>query len=454
MRHSLRSKSITTFCFLLGLFSVPLLAGELKVGAFAVDATPPVGAPLAYDPMVGVNTQLSCRGIVLLGNGKPIVMCALDWIGISGAGNTVFREQLAAAVGTDPARVAVHTLHQHDAPRCDFSAESLLAQHGHGGIGFDPVHARQVIQQAADAAQKAMKEARVVTHLGLGEGEVLEVASNRRLLGDDGRVRATRWTATKDPALRAAPVGVIDPMVKLICFYHGEQPIVALTYYACHPQSYYRTGLASVDFPGLARGQRQEATDTMHVHFNGAGGNIGAGKWNDGSKPNRKVLADKLAAGMKKAWDNLDIAPVRAEDVRWDVEPVLLPIASHLDAESLKQKLAAADTEVGARFAAAKALAWMRRCEAKDPILIGCLRLGKARVLHMPGELFVEYQLAAQKMDPKAFVAMAAYGDYSPGYIGTQVAYGEGGYETSARASRVDENVEQVLMGAMRKLLQ
>jgi hypothetical protein len=79
--------------------------------------------------------------------------------------------------------------------------------------------------------------------------------------------------------------------------------------------------------------------------------------------------------------------------------------------------------------------------------------LKNARVLHMPGELFVEYQLAAQKLRPDLFVAMAAYGDYSPGYIGTEIAYGQGGYEASARASRVAPEVEGVLMGAVEKLL-
>ena len=38
----------------------------------------------------------------------------------------------------------------------------------------------------------------------------------------------------------------------------------------------------------------------------------------------------------------------------------------------------------------------------------------------MPGELFVEYQLAAQNMRPNEFVTMAAYGDYGPGDIGTK----------------------------------
>jgi hypothetical protein len=70
----------------------------------------------------------------------------------------------------------------------------------------------------------------------------------------------------------------------------------------------------------------------------------------------------------------------------------------------------------------------------------------------MPGELFVEYQLAAQKMKPGSFVAMAAYGDYGPGYIGTKVAYTQGGYETGI-VSRVAPDVEQVLMDAMRHLL-
>ena len=71
----------------------------------------------------------------------------------------------------------------------------------------------------------------------------------------------------------------------------------------------------------------------------------------------------------------------------------------------------------------------------------------------MPGELFVEYQLKAQKLTPDLFVAMAAYGDYAPGYIGTEIASGQGGYETSHRASRVAPAVEGVLIDAVKKLL-
>jgi hypothetical protein len=55
-------------------------------------------------------------------------------------------------------------------------------------------------------------------------------------------------------------------------------------------------------------------------------------------------------------------------------------------------------------------------------------------------------------MKPQATVCMAAYGDYGPGYIGTQIAYSQGGYETSY-VSRVAPEVEKVLTDATAELL-
>jgi hypothetical protein len=437
----------------LSLIAVPARAESLRVGVFDVDASPPVGSPLAYDPTIGVQTPLSCRGVVIAGSGQPIVLCAVDWIGISNGGNRVFRETIAAAVGTTPQRVAVHTLHQHDAPRCDFDAEELLDAQGIGGAGFDPVFARDVVHRAAKAARTALQNAQQVTHSGVGSGTVKEVASNRRLLGPDGLVLHTRFTATRDPKIRDFPVGTIDPQLKMISFWNGDKAIVALSYYACHPQSYYRTGLANPDFPGLARNARQEASGIPHIHFNGAGGNIGAGKWNDGSKENRQVLADKVAAGMLAAWKDTKKSPVTASNVDWSIVPALLPVGKHLVEAELKAIVENKAGKPDTRYYAAKHLAWLRRCLAGDTIDIGCLSIGNARVLHMPGELFVEYQLAAQQLRPDLFVAMAAYGDYAPGYIGTADSYGQGGYESSNGASKVAPEVEQVLIDVVRKLL-
>ncbi len=427
--------------------------GTVRVASFAIDASPPIGSPMAYNPTKGIQEPLSFKGIVLTGCGQPIVLCAVDWIGIGNEGQTVFKEQIAEAVGTSSHRVVVHTLHQHDAPRCDFSAEKLMSLYGDSGVGFDPAFMRQVVKRAAVAVEEAMQKAEPVTGIGLGSGKVEKVASNRRILGPDGKVLYTRYTATRDPKIRAFPAGTIDPYLKMIVFYNQKKPLAVLTFYATHPQSYYRTGLANPDFPGMARNAREKKTGIPHIHFNGAGGNIGAGKWNDGSHENRQVLADRVEAGMKLAWENQRKYPVASTDFKWETEPVCLPVASHLVEEELLAKLKNKEIKASDRFYTAKHLAWLRRCQAGDKIDIGCLSIKNARVLFMPGELFVEYQLAAQKMREDLFVCMAAYGEYAPGYICTEIAYSQGGYESSNRASRVSKEVEKVLMDAMRKLL-
>ena len=141
-----------------------------------------------------------------------------------------------------------------------------------------------------------------------------------------------------------------------------------------------------------------------------------------------------------------------ARDIGWSVVPVALPVRDTLVEDQLLAKIQDKRQPVKERLRAARDLTFVRRMSGGHQIPITCLRLGTARVLHLPGELFVEYQLAAQEMRPDDFVAMAAYGDYGPGYIGTEVAYGQGGYETG-RVSRVAPDVEHVLMGAMKTLL-
>ena len=119
---------------------------------------------MAYVTTKGIATPLRCTGVVIAGKGKPIVLCAIDWIGISNGGYTAFRAALAEAAGSEPSRVALHALHQHDAPRCDFSAEKMLEAEGLKNIGFDGEHARKVIRDAAAAVKQALAKARKATN--------------------------------------------------------------------------------------------------------------------------------------------------------------------------------------------------------------------------------------------------------------------------------------------------
>jgi hypothetical protein len=435
-------------------------AVDLQVATFNVDVTPPIGSPLCdalVPPATGINDPLSARGIILEADqAAPVVLVAIDWVGIGNEGHDAWRAAVATACETTPDRVAVHCVHQHDAPGCDFLAEKIAAKAGLSGQLFPIEFAREAIAVVAASATQARTQLTPVTHVGYGSGTVEKVASNRRILGDDGKVKYVRYTATEDPKIREFPEGKIDPLVRLVSFFSGDQPLAVLSYYATHPQSYYRTGKISADFPGLARDKRETAEKTIrHLHFNGAGGNIGAGKYNDGSPANRPVLASRLAAGMKLAWEATEKIPVDNLDFDWATADVSLPLAPWYDEPALRGTLQ--DTKQAAlpRLCAARDLAWAERVANGHKIPVSRLRLGPIDILHLPGELFVEYQLAAQKMRPEAFVCMAAYGDYGMGYIGTAEAYAQGGYETGteSRASRTGPRAESELMTALWALL-
>ena len=96
-------------------------------------------------------------------------------------------------------------------------------------------------------------------------------------------------------------------------------------------------------------------------------------------------------------------------------------------------------------------VAWMERVRARPAVELSRLRIGPADLLHLPGEPFVEYQLHAQAAREDRFVAVAGYGEGGPGYICTDKAFAEGGYEPTA--SSVGPPTEAILKAAIEELL-
>ncbi len=438
---------------LAALLGLPLFA-ELRVAPFQADVTPPLGTPLCFalvPPGSQVVDPLSARGIVLLGAGKPIVLAALDWLGISNEAHDHWREALARAAGTTPDRVTVHVLHQHDAPGHDDTASRLTRQAGLPDAIQSDAFSAEAIKRAAASVAQAIPRAQRVTHVGLGSARVERVASNRRILGPDGKVKLMRLSSSRNPEAIAAPEGTIDPDLQTITYWSGERAIAAVTYYATHPQSHYAKGGISHEFVGMARSAREKATGVPHIHFNGASGNVAAGKYNDGSTENRPRLAQRFEAGMKASFESSAKHAVTARDVHWFTQPVALPLRDPNEGPKLRAVVNDASAKTADRLRAARDLAFVERVEKGHRILLSRLRVGPAEVIHLPGELFIEYQLQAREIRGGK-LAVAAYGDLGPGYIGTRVAYGQGGYETGI-VSRTAPEVESVLMGAIRTLL-
>ncbi len=143
---------------------------QLKIATFDVDATPPIGDPLTYDSTANSwDLGLRAKGIVLQGAGQPIVLVAVDWIGIANDSQDAFKEALAEAANTVPERVAVHALHQHDAPISDFGAEKILLEAGLDPAAFESSFDKEVIRRLQAAIRVSLPQAQPVTHIGTGE---------------------------------------------------------------------------------------------------------------------------------------------------------------------------------------------------------------------------------------------------------------------------------------------
>jgi len=407
----------------------------LQLAVFTADITPPLGSGVGIGFMQetrSVEHRLFARGVVLRDAGGTYVLCAVDLCGLCNESYDLFRKQIAEAANTTPSRVAVQSLHQHTAPVYDANARRILYRNDAEKLALGLQFANHSAATIADAVKESLKSLRRVTHVGSSKAKVSMVASNRRVPGPEGTL-LTRSSSTQDERLQAAPEGLIDPWLRTVTFYDGEQALVQLHYYATHPQSFYGDGRITSDVPGIAIQRLEHKTGVKQIYFTGCGGNVAMGKYNGGKRDARGPLVDRLYEALersaKSAGNKRPVTPIR-----WKTQSVQFPLRSDEPFTIARQEavLADAKTSFNQKLKAAMVLAWIERVNAKRPVEFSSLTVGHVRLLHLPGEPFVQFQLAAQRIAPDHFVAVAGYGECAMWYLGEDRIYTDrGGYEQS-----------------------
>jgi hypothetical protein len=402
-------------------------AQGLRVASFRADVTVPMGHGMMGGAWLSksVADPLEAIGWVLLGAGSPVVFVSVDWCEIRNDGYSRWQAVLAEAAGTTPERVMVSTIHQHDAPVADLTAERLLRDRGLAGTVCDPEFHETAVQGVGSVLRASIPGARPLSHLGLGRAKVDRVASNRRYVMPGGEVRFDRTSATRNVFAIEADEGLVDPWLRTLSFWDGDEPLVATSFYAVHPMSYYGQGEVSADFPGMARREREVATPGVpQIYVSGASGNLTAGKYNTGARENRPVLAGRLEAAMRSAWESTIRVVAEKPEFR-SVPLVLEPRATEGFTEAALEEVLRPETKPFQQSLAAMGLSWRRRLATGKPIEVPCLDFGTSALVVVPGESYVEYQLAAQTMRPDDFVVVAGYGDGATGYIPTDRHWAE-----------------------------
>jgi hypothetical protein len=429
-------------------------SAKLQAAAFTCDITPPLGSPLPEcNPPFAASADipLLAKGVVIADGSTRYALCAFDYCELHTGAHDLFRRAIANALSVNEFQVEVHCLHQHDAPLYDTYAELLAAMVPSPPRTTDLTFMGVASERVARAVRNALKNLEPLTHVACGKAKVEKFASNRRVPLPGGKI-GVRFSSCNDPGLIAAPEGLIDPWMRTVTLFNQQRPIARLHYYASHPQSYYGQGHMNPDTPGIARERLDKEEGIPQIYFTGCAGNVAAGKYNDGSHGMRMPLATRLYNGMKAA-----IAAAgtpQPATLSWKTVDVRFPPRREPDfsEQYLRRVLADAQRTYPVRMTAAIGLAWYERLKITPTVDITSYRLGPATLLHLPGEPFVEYQLFAQSVRPEDFVAVAAYGELGPGYICTDKAFAEGGYEP--KDSFVGPPTEAVLKASIRQVME
>ena len=275
------------------------------LATFSADVTPPLGHPLCggwIGGPRGVDDPLFAHGVVLLGMGEPVVLCAVDWCGIRNDAHLAWRQALAKATHTvpptSPCSASIRTTPPSPTPRPRSSSRRRRSRprRSTSSSSTGPC------EKTAEAAKAALAKTTPITHFGIGQAKVEQVASNRRIVGPDGKWQSTRYQRHqgREGPRRAgrADRSVAEDAELLERRHAAGGP--ALLRHAPDELLRRRPGQQRLLRPGPAK--RREETKVFQVYFTGCAGNVTAGKYNDGAKENRPVLRDRIHDGMAAAW--------------------------------------------------------------------------------------------------------------------------------------------------------
>ncbi|MBQ2683851.1 MAG: hypothetical protein IJG02_08245 [Thermoguttaceae bacterium] len=419
-----------------------------KAIRFRVDVTPAIGLDLAYCPNNKVDMPIYVGGVLLDDGAARVVWCTCDYIHLSGETYEDWQKKIAEAAGCPPEHVFLHVVHQHDsmrvAPEYNPPAGALDDQ---GKplplVGSDPGYvAKSIGDITAEIGRLVAEDAWVpIAGLKTAETRIGGLASNRRLVDENGKCVAMRFSMDTDPAHQAWPTGVIDPMLRTVALVQEDGGVyAALHFYASHPQAAYRRSMVSGDVPGWAvRYAREKTPDTEHFYFNGCGGNVTFGKYNPSADAEAiAALGTRLGEYLVKNLSRLEDragGPIRLYRVE-----ITLPF----DPERANPN----HVTWGMRAYFEKTMEHWR----KAPITR--FNAGEVNILSFGlSEPCVEYQLYAQELVPENFLATAANANGIYDYMPLAKAFDEGGYESEPTSCLVTPEIEPVLKNGIREVL-
>jgi hypothetical protein len=429
------------------------MEGRLKAGVSLVDISPGPGIELAGYPHhprhnTGVHDPLHA-GCILLDDGETrlAILCA-DILMISKKEIRAIREEAARQAPVPAGNVMIACSHTHSGPWAS------------GRLDLEALEKR-LEPDAAYLAALRSKLAGLVKKAYEGRFDA-QVGVDRGFCGREKGVGGNRRNPNEIADPEVWVVGVKDAAGNL----RG-----AMVKYALHPTFLHSDNLqVSADYPGCIRSFLARKKPGMCFLFaQGTSGNQSPRYFRTGKTYSEAVrVGSAIGEEAARALDSMTYsadASLLTRSAETDLELRALP--PRAEAERLVEATRANWEKVKATSAMEREIweAELRVLGAEDtlgylnvfekgeklsllhdelPAEVQVLGIGDARIVGLPGEVFVEFGIAIQYRAPfdKTFVVELANGCL-PGYACTPRAYAQGGYEagTSLLTGRAGEQL-------------
>lgn len=406
----------------------------MLIGASEAQITPPVGIPLVgtLQPSTGVHDDLFARALVLGDGERSVAIVCLDLVGLdfSLADDIRAEVQRRTCVMT----TLLNCTHTHSAP---FTVPwSVLGWEGFQREGRQ--WRAELVAKVADAVARAAASVQNAV-LRVGRAPV-QIGMNRRLSTPRGIV------------MQPNPVGAVAPWVDVLRVDDGKgNPIAVLFSHAAHAVVVHGAStLISADYPGyaVAAVRRELGGEVLPMFAQACGANINAAPLRGGFEAAERA-GSKLGEAAAQA--ALDAEPIPASQLSVRSLSLALPLQDLPARSECERALRAAED----RLAEARKTGenggrlWYQRDEVlrlRDLLAraergerqelrfdVHALTFGREWcLLTMTHEVFVEYQLWADRVLPFHRTMVLAYTNGCESYVPTDADFALGGYEAGS----------------------
>lgn len=434
----------------------------LSVGIAQIDYTPNIGLPLMGNfrddyAARGVHDPLYARAIVFAdaANTKAAILsldiCMLDRHNVA-----LMRNFIAARSDIPPDHVLIAATHTHSAP-APFKLGSLPQTDQHEVKAFLEKAAAAVLHADAD---------RKPAQIGIGQCTETRLAFNRRLRCKDGNTHVN-WEQL-DPDFVVEPLGPTDPQLTVLSVLRDDRPQAAIVNFGLHPAILAGDNwLYSADYPGyLAQAMaRLFGPDFVTLFLNGCCGNVNHLDYADPTQGRGYQMTQRvgymLAVAAHQAIETrrpLSDGPLAVATRRVPLERIPIDEQQRRWCESVIEDAAKNPTKgqvdgLPDEYYAHARLAMYHAQNAPDEVEVMAIRIGSLAIVGLPGEIFCEFGLNLKENSPAEHTIVLELANDAIGYIPTQQAFEQGGYESTTGTTRYKKGAGDKLVAAAKAQL-